>query len=1082
MRQSEFFLMAGFWIALALVSCRERQELNPDPFADPELMLILEQPSETANQITEWVKASLTERGRDFMMVRAEELAALIDGRDVVQTPSLLIADSAHVDLRQWNLLRDIINKGVRIYLVGENPFSQVGMWRDDKWVSAPECFRDTDFPLEISNLDGMWKSQHDDLGGAAWTLQGKEISLDSSLGIFLSPDDGEDLQVELTDSDGNRWINSSERNSSVPLWLWDEFLLVDKLVEETAKLGAKESYQITVRFSEQRGNKPPSGNVSLLIAKGEAVLPARPFLGGISPGIQRTTLFDPLEFVTWTGSRVRAESGQTRVGAVPTFEGRSLNLDCPWRFINLLEVRRPDQAAKMTVAGILLRDETEVRNRVAWLSLRPEDLRVMRLETMWKEIFKDSQDNLNSSFVITQFASFAWTLQANQVPVFRLKYSYFADPDPEMFPRLDVEITPVGRSSPVYRSFTQRTISPGVVEIQMPSTISPGEFDVRVRPSVRVQSASFYGKLQVESRNLPRVERIDFLSGYVFRDSQAWFNSGLNYRPLYLANYLLPEGATWLSSAYYDPVRVEEELSALAQAGVDSIRIDVQRSNEAANLRDFLTRCIRMNIFVRLNIANLISGAADAEEFLRFVKDSRIDENRIAWFWDVLENPIFGPQDVRASLGRQWSRWVSDFYGSEEELFKLLEGDAASNWVKRMSGPSDKLLTSIGPGCPSILVYRAFLNDFSYAYSAEILRPVSAMRSFGVYGLRSGFMGSLNTAAFPTAPWSVDFASLNFQVLGVSWESFLVSPASLNQASLFISMASQYVREDGIIQFDGIGEDGSRARLVPGGEARHKVFEMLRELRTSHPKGMWWCGLAFDGYDARGRHRPGLFRVTGAARREWLLWRQKLALTAPVNISALRNRDADEDLQTPAVYLDPESDCRGPLGVVLRYLETLGDALPTNITLLNPSREELFAYVAGLSRGRLKNISANLARIRIIDGRGQMEPNFSRAGTTVSLTKGEVNVTFVFDNTGLADWPYLSRDDAINLRDVKTGRVLSRLDKTVRRGGRAELSFRASAEDLVAAGANRYSLYWGDRLITVTPEVRWTATRDWRE
>ena len=50
-----------------------------------------------------------------------------------------------------------------------------------------------------------------------------------------------------------------------------------------------------------------------------------------------------------------------------------------------------------------------------------------------------------------------------------------------------------------------------------------------------------------------------------------------------------------------------------------------------------------------------------------------------------------------------------------------------------------------------------------------------------------------------------------------------------------------------------------------------------------------------------------------------------------------------------------------------------------------------------------------------------------------------------------------------------------------MRKGEKADLAIRSTAEKLVASARSTYGLYWGDNLIYVTPEIRWTPTRDWR-
>lgn len=1072
--------LATLAVLIALPGCRDNTSIDYDPLADNSLTIILEQPGHVSEKITEWIKSALTEQGKQFIIAKAEELSALIDGRDPLYTPALVIPDARNIDLRHWWLLTQIINSGVRVHLIGEEPFSRLGIWREHEWIAAEGLANQDDSPLEFIPIEGSWVQHDDELGGQLWVFEGAAFPSEGHLGILLTGVPNAEMTHELKDEKFNRWTRNPAKFNQSTVLLWDEFTLIDRATEEAYPFGKSSPYTLAIRFHAPNAVTALQARPLLIRARGDNPTPVRPFLGGISPALQRVEIFDPLEFITWTGSRVAAESGQTRIGSAPTFAGRSLTLQSPWRHISLLEARRPERTAKITLASVLFRFDHTVRNRVSWLSLNPQDLDILRIDALWREMFKDAQENLDSNFVLLDVAPLAWTIQANEVPVFRVRHGFYADPDPNTFPRLEVEITPVGRNSPTYRSFTQRIIDSNTVEIQMPSTISPGEFDVRIRPRSRPISSTHDTLIQVEARSFQRVERIEFLGGYVFRDGVPWFNSGLSYRPSYLASYFEGASLSWLSPNFYDPTLVENDLATLAQLGVDSVRIELSHPDEARNLRDFLSRCLRHQIFVRINFSPLASRLQNFEEIREFVRNCRLDEHRIAWFWDLMENPIFGQAPSRASLARQWSRWVADFYGSEAELHSLLGGGEHSRWLLESPTPPDEMLTNLGEWCPSVLIYRSFLEDFSYGFSGEIVRPFSTLRSFGSFGIRSGWQGSLNDFVMPAVPWAPNFAAQNFTAVGIGWDKFDGSKNTTRLAELYIKIASQYLRADAILQFDGIGGDTINWMPLITPSQRTESIRALREIRRQNPIGTWWCGRAYDGFDNIGRHRQGMIRLNGLAHDVWLDWREKIDASPELNITAMRTQERADTESLPPVFIDPESDCRGTLGVALSYIQKNRD-VPHSVTLRNPDSDDTFLHIAGLPKGRFKNISAQLSRIRVIDSRETHEIDFSRAGCTITISKGEVTTTLTFENIGLADWPFLSREEALNLRDMRTGAQLSRVDRIVRRGERADFSFRANAEDLVKNPNARYGLYLGNRLITITPEFRWTPTRDWR-
>jgi hypothetical protein len=432
--------------------------------------------------------------------------------------------------------------------------------------------------------------------------------------------------------------------------------------------------------------------------------------------------------------------------------------------------------------------------------------------------------------------------------------------------------------------------------------------------------------------------------------------------------------------------------------------------------------------------------------------------------------------------MGRIWQGWLQNYYGETHQLTEMLESDYAG-WLKDSKTPPDEYLSSNGPWNRSVQIYRAFLNDHAYTIAGELSRFVQSLRKFGSLGSRTGCQGTLNKENLNFVPWWSGMAGMCFQAVSIGLDNVLDPDFNSVAIQLLAAVTEEHLKADSVLFFDGLAGDTLDNQPWMTTTTRRELFRSLNNLRKKFLRGAWWLGSAFEGYDATGRWRPGLFNSIGLPSENWNLWREKL----PVDTSLpnhLNLMSAKDNVVTAKISLDLESDARGPIGVILNFAEQhdADNALADIKVDIGPSTQQyIFDRVAGLPFGRLRYLSAHLTGIKVRDSRGMHEPSFSRAGATISMAKGEVTVTLSFENNGISEWTMRSREEALVLKNMQTGEIVAKLESTVRKGEKIEVNIRSTAEKLVASGRTTYGLYWDNKLIYVTPEIRWTPTRDWR-
>ena len=1084
------YLAAGA-IFVLIVGCKENEQEQMLRFSDKSQAVILEQQGKIAERTITWLKSSIEQRGRSYTLIRKEELAELRAAGDALSLPLLVIPDADRIESDILADLQAHINTGARVLLVGEKPFEEIGMWQDGRWHNCVEAAKQFDsFALKISQLESGWEPFQSGRLLPKTVLEyslasGSPINTSASVGLIIECSGESDGAIELVDELGNRWrrtFKATDFSSGRATFWWDEFVLVDNKIHPVKSL--HESTQLVlVALSEKPIDFTSS---SLIVWRNSTPNPFRPEIPGISPSSQRILFEVVQDFRLWTGSRIPPATVASRVVSCPTLMGRSSSLKANWRLIPLVYAKEASGQVHAPIASVLIRSDCDpqqecIRQRVAWLSINSQDLDTLRLESMWIEAIHEALKTLDQNFHLICVGTNGPSILANEIPTVRIRYD-FSEVLEEDFPRLDVEVYPVGKTAPVYRALTQRILEPGVLEMQLPTSISPGEYEVSVKYGSAL-STQILTRLHVEPRTFPRVERIEFNSGFVLRDNSIWINKGLEYSPSYTKR-LNPHAKTavnWLSPDVYDPVQIDEDLSILSKYQVDSVKIDIKDFESARPLRDFLLRALNKKIFVRVNLAPLFTSGRPFNEITEYVKNSRLDEHRIAWFWDVLSNPAFGDQNNRQSLARFWQHWLGHYYGSIQKVVEMLADDSAK-WITESATPPDDFLTVNGPWNPGVQLYRAFLNDSAYAIVGDLTRSAQMLRKFGSLGVRTGWQGSLNKQTLHMAPWWSGMAGMCFQTVSIGLDDILDPDFKELPFFLLASVAEEHMRSDSVLFFDGLGGDTLDNLPWMSTASRDALFRSFFEFRKKITRGAWWLGSAFEGYDDCGRWKPGLFNCVGIPFDCWNLWRENFPVTS--HMTDKKNTEAQESEKPLKIALDMESDVRGPVGVILTFAEKNNIDIPSSgirVDIGPPSQENLFDFVAGLPGGRLRYLSAHLTGIKVIDATSTQNPAFSRAGVTISLPKGEVTVILTLENNGLADWTMRSREEALVLKNMETGETVAKLDRTVRKGEKVDLSIRSTAEKLVSGFRSSFGLYSKDKLIYITPEIRWTPTRDWR-
>ncbi len=1078
-------------VVFFLSSCQQNRKDVASRFSDSSIVVILDQPGEVAQKTISWLKNVLTQKERNFLLIEKHEFEEFRAAGDMLTLPLLVIPDAARVDLDLLTPLQAHINSGARVLLIAEQPFEQIGVWKEGKWIDAVEAAeRFEDFPFQLLPLPGTFTPYSSGrlLPPTVQEQQfaaGEFINVEGSVAVVLKGSMEGVGAMELIDEAGNQWrheISPSHFTSGVATLWWDAFVLVQAENSPTKSFSAPKAAFVVLTEGSFRCDA-----LLLLRWRNTTPTPLRPEIPGVSPSLQRVKLEAVQELQLWTGSRVTTRAVEARYVSAPTLQGRSNALKASWRLIPLVLAKEKMTQTAAPVGGVLLRADLHnqpqcLRQRVAWLSLNVDELEILRLESLWTEALDGALTTLEAKFHLICVGTNGPTLLANEIPKVRARYD-FSQLEEETFPRLDVEIYPVDKTAPVYRSIAQRVVEPGVVEIEMPTSISPGEYEVNLKHGTAL-STQIQTRLQVEPRTFTRVDRIESQMGFILRDGAVWMNNAVHYSPAYLTR--LPDTAAlpknWLSPEIYDPVQVDEDLTTLAKHGVDSIRVDITELNSSSPLRDFLLRAHNKKIFVRLNLSSIFAGGFSSGQIQNFIKESRLDEHRIAWFWDVLDNPSFGEESTRQNLVRSWKLWVDTYYGNREKLIQMLDPTIV-DWIREDKSPPDHYLTQHGPWNPAVQIYRAFLNDLAYATAGEIVRSAQALRKFGTFGLLTSSQGILDAHSLRSVPWWSGTAGMCFQTVGIGLDHILDPNFDTYPMLLLSALTQEHTKPDSVLFFDGLGGDSLNPSVWMTPTTRKALFRSFHNFRKKILRGAWFLGDAFEGYNHQGLWKTGHFSCLGSPKDTWILWKEQIPYT-PILPQRKTTKSREDSNDAHPITLDLESDARGPIGVLLNYCQNnKNETLPSSVRLLvgPPTPDRLFDKVGGLPAGRLRYLSAHLTSIKYLDARGSHQAAFTRAGATISLAKGDVTLTLTLENNGLADWTQRSREEALVLKNMQTGEIVAKLDRTVRRAEAIDVNVRSSAEKLVNSVGTTFGLFWNDSLIYVTPEIRWIPTRDWR-
>jgi hypothetical protein len=397
--------------------------------------------------------------------------------------------------------------------------------------------------------------------------------------------------------------------------------------------------------------------------------------------------------------------------------------------------------------------------------------------------------------------------------------------------------------------------------------------------------------------------------------DGKRWFGHGINYWPLYTSG-MEPLGyfSHWLHPDYYIPELIEQDLADLESLGVNLVSIQYGKTEEAPQLRDFVTRCgrhgIKVNLF--LSDAHPIFPEADDDlskrKYLELMRAANLKGNPHLFAYDLAWEPIAGRYESRRNYDHLWEKWVVEQYGSVEHAEKAW-GVPANRREGKVTAPDDAQLMKDGPHKVMVAAYRRFLDDlisWRYRSVVELARLVDDTHLFGA---RTGYGGTGTMAGVEAMQFQLTAGAAHLDF--TSPEGYGYGPPNISDAA-FVSQFARWAGNGKPVLWSEFGlsvwQGGAEVERTQG-DLYQAFADMVLKTGCNGWAGWWYPG----GYrvdersdygivspDRMRRHSASVLRNTaealkagGALKREGTLPVDVYA--APQGLAAAVQRHSEE-------------------------------------------------------------------------------------------------------------------------------------------------------------------------------------------
>lgn len=287
------------------------------------------------------------------------------------------------------------------------------------------------------------------------------------------------------------------------------------------------------------------------------------------------------------------------------------------------------------------------------------------------------------------------------------------------------------------------------------------------------------------------RVENGEFVLG-----GKRWFAHGINFWPLYTSG-MEPLGyfSHWLHPDYYIPELIDMDLATLESLGVNLVSIQYGKTEEAPQLRDFVTRCGRHGIKVNLFIsdAHPIYPAGDDDlskrNYLELMRAANLEGNPHLFAYDLAWEPIVGRYESRKNLDHLWEEWILEQYDSLDHAEESW-GFPANRREGKVTAPFDEQLATDGPHKVMVAAYRRFTDDLISRRYREVIRLARTVDDTHLFGARTGYGGTGTLAAVEPMQFQLTAGAAHLDF--ISPEGYGYGPANISDAA-FVSQFARW-------------------------------------------------------------------------------------------------------------------------------------------------------------------------------------------------------------------------------------------------------------------------------------------------
>ena len=249
---------------------------------------------------------------------------------------------------------------------------------------------------------------------------------------------------------------------------------------------------------------------------------------------------------------------------------------------------------------------------------------------------------------------------------------------------------------------------------------------------------------------------RICVKDGVFQLDGKVFFANGVNYWPRYIVA-VEPAGkqGTWLSRARYDPEIIERDLELLESLKVNVVSTDCSNPADSPQLVDFLERCRRHGIYVKLSLP-AYPLRPNLSAVKRIIEGGRLAGNSRLFACDLAWEPKLGRASRRQALDGQWRDWIQEQYGGLAQAERSWGCAANLDSSGQPTGPSDEQLQQDGEWRRMVAAYRRFADDIISRGYGRVARAIRALDPECLLTARTGFGGTGQARTVPLMPFDL--------------------------------------------------------------------------------------------------------------------------------------------------------------------------------------------------------------------------------------------------------------------------------------------------------------------------------------